>query len=92
MRRDVPAQIARLAQLEAIRARTLSPAELDELELLLARERSRKRAIARQLQAAERRHQLYLIRRAASPTPRVSRQLATVDARLRRLREAAVRC
>lgn len=92
MRRDVAAQMARLAQLEAIRDHALSAAELDELELLLARERSRKRAVSRQLEAAERRHQLYLMRRAASPTPRVARQLATVGARLHRLREAAARC
>jgi hypothetical protein len=89
MRRDVPAQRARLAELEAIRARALTAAECEELDLLLARERSRKRAVARQLRAAEQRQRLYLIRRAANPTPRAARQLATVDARLRRLRDQA---
>lgn len=89
MRRDVSAQRARLAELEAIRDRALSAAECDEIDLLVAREASRKRAVARQLAAAERRHALYLIRRAAGPTPRIARQLATVDARLHRLRDQA---
>lgn len=91
MRRDVPAQLARIAALEAIRT-PLTEEQHAELALLHDREYYRRRAVQRQLAAAERRHQLYLIRLAAEPTPPLAWQIHRVDCRLARLRNAAAAC